>query len=151
MPRPSHLPWLLPPNNIWRAAQIMRPFTMWFSSARQMFSSTEELVLFSFRWAFVGRKRRLCGSGPLMGPLSIPQIIYEWICSSGDKIFTGENGRIRRKNCLNATLSTSNPTSTDTVANPSLQVETVTRLYIPTQWAGRRKILKCMVAVIPQV
>jgi hypothetical protein len=52
----------------------------------------------------------LCGTGPLTGPLSIPQTIYEWIWSSGGIILTGENRRTRRETCPSATLSTTNPT-----------------------------------------
>jgi hypothetical protein len=38
-------------------------------------------------------------------------------------ILTGENRRTRRKTCLSATLSTTNPTSTDLGANPDLRGE----------------------------
>jgi hypothetical protein len=54
----------------------------------------------------------LCGTGPLLGPLSIPQMIREWIQSNGGVILTGENRRTRRKTCPSATLSTTDPTWT---------------------------------------
>jgi hypothetical protein len=50
---------------------------------------------------------------PLTGPLSVPQMIYEWIWSSGGMILTGENRRNRRKTCHSAALSTKNPTLTE--------------------------------------
>jgi hypothetical protein len=47
---------------------------------------------------------------PLTSPLSIPQIIYDRIWSSGGMILTGENRRTRRKTCPSTTLFTTNPT-----------------------------------------
>jgi hypothetical protein len=60
------------------------------------------------------------GTGSLTAPLSIPQMIHEWIWSSGEMILTGENRRTRRKTCPSATLSTINPTWTDLWANSGL-------------------------------
>jgi hypothetical protein len=42
---------------------------------------------------------------PLTGPFSIPQMIHEWIWSSGGMILTGENRRTRRKTCPSVTLT----------------------------------------------
>jgi hypothetical protein len=65
---------------------------------------------------------RLCpyGTGPLTGPLSIPQLIHQWIWSSGGMILTGENRRTRKKGCRGSTLCTTKPTLTDLGANPGL-------------------------------
>jgi hypothetical protein len=41
----------------------------------------------------------------LTGTLSIPQMIHEWIWSSGGMILTGENRRTRRKTCPSATVT----------------------------------------------
>jgi hypothetical protein len=60
---------------------------------------------------------------PLTDPLSIPQMIHEWIWSSGGMILTGENRKNGRKTCPNATLSIINPTGTDLVASPGLRGE----------------------------
>jgi hypothetical protein len=43
----------------------------------------------------------------------------------GGMILTGENRRTRRKTCLSATLSTTNPTWNDPRANPDLRAHTV--------------------------
>jgi hypothetical protein len=73
----------------------------------------------------------LRGTGPLTGPLSIPQMIYEWIWSSGGTILLGETQRTRRKICPSANLSTA--TWTNLGANPASAVRT-RRL---TAWAIR--------------
>jgi hypothetical protein len=49
---------------------------------------------------------------PLTGPFFIPHMIYE-SGEPGGMIMTGENRRTRRKTCLSATLSTTNPTWID--------------------------------------
>jgi hypothetical protein len=48
--------------------------------------------------------------GSLTGPLSIPQMIHEWIWSSGGMILTGENRRTWRKTCPSDTFPTANHT-----------------------------------------
>jgi hypothetical protein len=65
----------------------------------------------------------LCGTGPLTDPLSIPQMIHEWIWSSGGMILTGENRRTRRKTCPSVTLSTTNLTWAALGANMGLRRE----------------------------
>jgi hypothetical protein len=62
----------------------------------------------------------LCGTVPLTDPLSISQMIQEWIWSSGGMILTGENRRTWRKSCPSATLSTTNRTWTDLGENSVL-------------------------------
>jgi hypothetical protein len=53
-------------------------------------------VIVAVVWEFVSVELR-----PLTGPLSIPQMIHEWIRSSGGMILTGENRRTLRKTCNN--------------------------------------------------
>jgi hypothetical protein len=60
---------------------------------------------------------------PLTVPLSIPQMIHEWMWSSDGKILTGENRRTRRKTCPSATSSTKNHKWTVLGAKPGLRGE----------------------------
>jgi hypothetical protein len=60
---------------------------------------------------------------PLTDPLSIPQMIHEWIWSSGGMTLSGENRRTRLKTCPITSLSTANPTWTDLGANLGLRGE----------------------------
>jgi hypothetical protein len=46
-----------------------------------------DLILILLRWG----ETMFCGSGPLMGSLSIPQMIHEWIWGSSGMILTREN------------------------------------------------------------
>jgi len=55
--------------------------------------------------------------------LFIPQIICMIVESYGGMILAGYNGRTWRKPCPGATLSTTNSTWTDPVANPCLRFE----------------------------
>jgi hypothetical protein len=75
---------------------------------------THTLVL--LRWG------RLCAceTGPLIGPLSIPQMIHEWIWSSGGMILTGENRRTGRKTCPSGTSYTTKTTWTALGTNTTL-------------------------------
>jgi hypothetical protein len=57
---------------------------------------------------------------PLTGPLSTPQMIQEWIWSSGEMILTEKNRSTGRKTCPSATLSTTNPASTALDSNQGL-------------------------------
>jgi hypothetical protein len=50
------------------------------------------------------------GTAPLTGPLCAPQMTYEWMCSRGVMILTGENRRIWKQDCLSAYFSTANIT-----------------------------------------
>jgi hypothetical protein len=67
----------------------------------------------------------VCGNGCLTGPLSIPQMIYEWVWNSGVYyIDGGGDRRTRRKTFSNTTLSLQIPhgltwmwTSVSTVRN----------------------------------
>jgi hypothetical protein len=65
----------------------------------------------------------LCGTGPLTGPLSIPQMIHGWIQNSGGMILTGKTEGLGEKICPTASLSTTNPTWTDLDANKGLRGE----------------------------
>lgn len=56
---------------------------------------------------------------PLIGPLSVPQMIHERIWSSDGMILTGKT-KGQRKTCPSATLSTTKPTWTSLGANPGL-------------------------------
>jgi hypothetical protein len=64
-----------------------------------------------------------CGTGPLTGPLSVPQMKHDWIWSSGGIILTGENRRTPKETCPSDTLPTTNPTWTALGANPGLRGE----------------------------
>jgi hypothetical protein len=55
------------------------------------------------------------------GPICSPPRWYVSMGSLGGMILTGENGIIRRKAYLSATLSTTNPTWTDLGANPGFR------------------------------
>jgi hypothetical protein len=50
-------------------------------------------------------------------PLSIPQMIHEWIWNSDGMILTGENRRTRRQTCPSATSTTINPKRIDPGSN----------------------------------
>jgi hypothetical protein len=50
----------------------------------------EALVLVVHSSCCDGARLCLCGTGPLTGPLSIPQMIYVWIWNWGEMILTGE-------------------------------------------------------------
>jgi hypothetical protein len=63
-------------------------------------------------------RERLCELRPLTSPLSIPQMIYQWMWSNG-AVLTGKCVRTRRKTCPSATSSTTNPTWSDVGQNPS--------------------------------
>jgi hypothetical protein len=65
-------------------------------------------------------------------PLSIPQMIHEWLWSSSGMILTGENRRTRRKTWSSASLSATNPKWTALGANPGLRGEN------PELWNGSR-------------
>jgi hypothetical protein len=67
-----------------------------------------------------------CGTGPVTGPQSIPQMTHQWARSSVGMILTWENQRARRKTCPGVTLFTINPTWTDLGANPGLRSENLT-------------------------
>jgi hypothetical protein len=69
------------------------------------------------------------------GPLGHPQIIHEWIWSSGGMILTGENRRTRRNSCPSATLSTTNTTWTYLGVHTRASVVRSRRL---TAWAMAR-------------
>jgi hypothetical protein len=58
---------------------------------------------YKYYYYYVGVRLCLWGTGPLTGPLSIPQMKNEQIWSSGGMTFTEENQRTRRKICPSAT------------------------------------------------
>jgi hypothetical protein len=91
------------------------------SNTNQLWSSS--LCNFLHYFCCVGWNNVSVELLPLTGPLFIPQMIHEWIWSSGGMILTGENRRTRRKTCPSATLSTTNYTWTDLVGNPGLRRE----------------------------
>jgi hypothetical protein len=62
-------------------------------------------VIAAVGWHYVPIKLQL-----RMGPLSVPQMIHEWIRSNSGMILKGENRRTQIKTCISATLSTTNPT-----------------------------------------
>jgi hypothetical protein len=60
--------------------------------------------------------------------------------SHGGMILAGENGRTRRETCPSDTMSTTNPTWSDPVANPVLRGERpVRQLYEVLKWLPKSK------------
>jgi hypothetical protein len=70
-------------------------------------------VIVTMGWDYVSVELLL-----LMDPLSILQMIHEWIWSVTGMILAGENWRTRIKTCPSDTLSTTNLTRTALGANP---------------------------------
>jgi hypothetical protein len=62
---------------------------------------------------------RLCGTSPLTTPLSIPQMIYGWIWSSGGTTLRGKIKGLE-KSCPNAALPSTHPAQKALETNPGL-------------------------------
>jgi hypothetical protein len=87
----------------------------WFTRTMEWKSCPMYNVIVTMKWDYASMKL-----GPVTGPLSILQIIYEWLWICGGMILTGWNRRTRRKTSSSAILSNANHKWTDAGANPGL-------------------------------
>jgi hypothetical protein len=152
-------PFYLRPVSFWRWICVTRNRQLWQASvgvrsmlwAVQCFKRVRKYPYLVWRqtdshvslrdfYCCDGVRLCLCGTGPLTGPLSIPQMIHGWTWSNGGMILTEENQGTRRKTSPRATSSTKNPKWTYLGANPGLRgKETATKhgtAFQRTLWRG---------------